>query len=69
MTLSLRLLNGREDFRHSAQFSSSTATWPLPGTLVSVTDNRDGSRTEIWRAPTPISQGARLFGRFRFQSQ
>ncbi|MFN5960192.1 MAG: lamin tail domain-containing protein [Verrucomicrobiota bacterium] len=69
MTLSLRLLNGREDFRHTAQFSPSTDTWPFAGTLVSVTDNRDGSRTEIWRAPNPISQGSRLFGRFRFQSQ
>jgi hypothetical protein len=69
MTLSLRLLNGREDFRHTAQFSPSPDTWPLPGTLVSVTDNRDGSRTETWRAPNPISQGSRLFGRFHFQSQ
>ena len=32
---------------------------------LSTTDRDTGTLTEIWRAPTPVSAGARLYGRVR----
>jgi hypothetical protein len=66
MTLSVRLVNGREDFRMRVEFSGDLASWPSEGVQVAARDNGDGTRTELWRSPDPVLPGTRRFGRVKF---
>jgi hypothetical protein len=66
MTLSVRLVNGREDFRMRVEFSGDLASWPTAGVQIAARDNGDGTRTELWRSPDPVLPGTRRFGRVRF---
>ena len=66
LTMTLRRPIGSDEAATSIEWSLdlSPASWATTGALVSRVDNGDGSQTEIWRAPFPVSAG-RLFGRVK----
>ena len=39
-------------------------SWQANGALVSSTDHGDGTKTEVWRCPSPMTEG-RYFGRIK----
>ena len=66
LTLTFRRANIADDLTQTVEFSTDLASWPIPGVQVSNSDNRDGTRTEVWRSSTPASDAVKLFGRVRF---
>jgi hypothetical protein len=65
-TLSFRRANAADDLTQVVEFSSNLTTWPTTGVQVAAIDDGDGTRTEIWRASTPVTGAQRLYGRVRF---
>jgi hypothetical protein len=64
LTLTFTRILGAEDITYSTEWSADMTTWNANGALVSSTDNLNGTVTETWRAPSPMSAGA-TFGRLR----
>ena len=58
--------NTHEDVTQHVEFSTSMASWPIAGVMVSSMDNGNGTRTEVWRSNVAVDASARLFGRVRF---
>ena len=50
---------------YQPQFSTDLTSWSASGVLVTSTPNADGTVTETWRAPTPMSDGITQFVRLR----
>ncbi len=62
LTLSFRRVLGAEDLTYTTQWTTDLASWSTAGVLVSSTDHLDGTVTELWRSPFPMT-GAKTFGR------
>jgi hypothetical protein len=62
-TLTFTRRSEAEDTAFAVQFSDELMTWTIPGVLVSITDNGDGTQTEFWRSADPVSVRNRLFAR------
>lgn len=65
LTITFHRRAGVEDVACHVEFSSDLTTWSESGVLVNSSPNSDGSVSETWRAASPVSAGAKLFGRVR----
>ncbi|HEX8296019.1 MAG TPA: CotH kinase family protein, partial [Chthoniobacteraceae bacterium] len=54
---------GAEDVDYAVQFSPDLADWSLSGVLHESVLNGNGTATETWRSPNPITSTTRLFVR------
>ena len=62
LTLTFRRVLGAEDLTYTTQWSTDLGGWSTGGVLVSSTDHLDGTVTEVWRSPFPMT-AAKTFGR------
>jgi hypothetical protein len=60
---------GAEDIVYSVEFSTDLLTWSQSGLLVSSVLNGDGTATETWRGPNPITDSSEQFGRLRVSTR
>jgi hypothetical protein len=54
-----------EDLQVTVPFSTDLTNWNLVGVLANSVPNTDGTATQTWRSPVPISSGVKQFGRVR----
>jgi hypothetical protein len=69
LTLTFTRVNGAaEDLQFFVEFSGNLtvpSSWQANGTRVSAEAHPNGTVTEVWRAPLPLSSGIQQFGRLR----
>ena len=63
LTLSFRRPLDADDLAWSVQFSNALSGWSATGVRVSSTAHGDGTATEVWRSPGPVSADKRIFAR------
>lgn len=64
-TLTYTRRSEADDVAFTVQFSDQLLNWNIPATLVTSTENNDGTRTETWRSVDPVSTKDRIFGRVK----
>jgi hypothetical protein len=66
LTLTYTRQHTADDIDFAVEFSPSVAaSWEANGVLLSSTLNPNGTVTETWRSPTPVSATAKQFGRVK----
>ncbi|MGI8604245.1 MAG: lamin tail domain-containing protein [Verrucomicrobiales bacterium] len=67
LTVTLRRPSSITDLTYTVEFSTDLANWSGGAVLVSSTNNGDGSVTDVYRSPTPVSAQGRWFVHVRVQ--
>ena len=57
--------DGLADASYLAEFSETLTLWTGGGVLVGSTHNSDGTITEVWRSPQPVSAHTQWFARVK----
>lgn len=65
LTITFTKRTDTADLLYQPQYSTDLATWNPTCVLVTSTPNPDGTVTETWRAPAPITGGIKQFLRLR----
>ena len=65
LTLSFTRLAAVGDATAVPEFSTNLTSWTGGAVLVSSTPSPDGTVTDMWRSPNPVTNQPRLFGRVR----
>jgi hypothetical protein len=67
LTATIRRPTGISDLTYIPEFSTDLAAWSGGAVLVSSTNNGDGTITDLWRSPTPVSSRPRWFVHVKVQ--
>lgn len=65
LTITFTKRTDTSDLLYQPQYSTDVASWSATCVLVTSTPNADGTVTEMWRAPVPMSGGIKQFVRLR----